>query len=84
MTEVAPELRKFMEQLKQWCSEERGRQAQLAQEFAVPRQLVNDWITLRKKPGLDKYFALQSFLNKQLRSNHNGDSELTTKERRRR
>ena len=66
---TAPELETLMRDLKTWCAQERGRQAQLASELEPPvsRQLVNDWINLRKKPSLDQYFALKDFLKKQRR-----------------
>jgi transcriptional regulator with XRE-family HTH domain len=64
---AAPELERLLNELKAWCAEESGRQAQVAEALDVSRGLVNDWITGRRVPGTDRYFALRNFLKRQRR-----------------
>jgi hypothetical protein len=55
-----------LDELRDWCAAEHGRQARVARELKVEphvsRDLVNDWLFERKKPSLEQYFALQTFL----------------------
>ena len=61
----APELENLIQELKAWAEQKRGRQSELARELEVSRHLVNDWLSSRRPPTLDQYFALQAFLRKQ-------------------
>lgn len=63
---TAPELEKLLIDLRTFCAG-RGRQAQVAEELKVSRGLVHDWITGRRTPSVDHFFALQAFLKKQRR-----------------
>jgi transcriptional regulator with XRE-family HTH domain len=64
---TAPELEKLLNELRDWCAEERGRQAQIAESLDVSRGLVNDWLTGRREPGTNEYLALRAFLKRQRR-----------------
>jgi transcriptional regulator with XRE-family HTH domain len=54
-----------MSELERWAHQEHGRKAQLAREIGVSRQLVSDWIALRRDPSLNQYLKLQAFLKQQ-------------------
>jgi DNA-binding XRE family transcriptional regulator len=54
-------------QLKAWCAEHYGRQAEVAEAIGVSRQVVTDWLKGRAIPSLDNGLALQRFLKKQRR-----------------
>jgi hypothetical protein len=62
---TAPEVAKFLQELDDWCSAERGRQALIAREVGVSEGLVHDWRKGRRVPSLDQYFAIQAFFRKQ-------------------
>jgi hypothetical protein len=64
---TAPELEKLLNELRAWCAEGTKRQVQVAEALGVSRGLVNDWLTGRRVPGTDRYFALKAFLRKQHR-----------------
>ena len=64
---TAPELEKLLNELRAWCAEERGRQAQIAGLLEVSRGLVNDWLTGRREPGTNEYLTLRAFLKRQRR-----------------
>lgn len=68
-TDSKTTLREFREYFasRAWCSEERGRQAQIAESVEVSRGLVNDWITGRREPGTNEYLTLRAFLKRQRR-----------------
>ena len=58
---------KLMEDLKSWCSRERGRQAEVARAIETTPQTVNDWLSGRKQLTGEQALALQEFLKKQRR-----------------
>jgi hypothetical protein len=62
---TAPEVAKFLQELDDWCSGERGRQALIAREVGVSEGLVHDWRKARRLPSIDQYFTIQAFLKKQ-------------------
>jgi transcriptional regulator with XRE-family HTH domain len=64
---TAPEVEKFLQELDDWCSAERGRQALIAREVGVSEGLVHDWRKGRRVPSLDQYFAIQAFLKRKHR-----------------
>jgi predicted XRE-type DNA-binding protein len=64
---AAPELEKLLNELRAWCAEERGRQAQIAESLEVSRGLVNDWLTGRREPGTNEYLTLKAFLRRHRR-----------------
>lgn len=68
-TDSKTTLREFREYFasRAWCSEETGRQAQIAESVEVSRGLVNDWITGRREPGTNEYLTLRAFLKRQRR-----------------
>jgi predicted XRE-type DNA-binding protein len=55
----------LMAELKSWCEEKYGRQAEVAEAIGVSRQIVTDWIKGRAIPNLDNGLALRAFLQKQ-------------------
>jgi hypothetical protein len=62
---TAPEVAKFVQELDDWCSGGRGRQALIAREVGASEGLVHDWRKGRRLPSLDQYFAVQAFLKRQ-------------------
>jgi transcriptional regulator with XRE-family HTH domain len=53
-----------IDELKRWCDAKYGRQAQLARQFGVSRQLVNDWFSGKAMPRIKLWLELKDFLRK--------------------
>jgi predicted XRE-type DNA-binding protein len=53
---------RLINELREWCSQKYGRQAQVARTLRVTRARVNDWITGRTVPSLSEGLALIEFL----------------------
>jgi transcriptional regulator with XRE-family HTH domain len=64
---AAPELERLLDELRNWCGEERGRQAEIAELLGVSRSWVNDWLMGRREPGTNEYLTLREFLKRQRR-----------------
>jgi transcriptional regulator with XRE-family HTH domain len=58
----------LIDELRAWCEEEYGRQAEVAEKIGVSRQVVTDWLHGRAVPSLDNGLKLQAFLKKQRRA----------------
>jgi DNA-binding XRE family transcriptional regulator len=50
-----------------WCSEQRGRQTQIAKAISTKPQTINDWINGRKKPTAKYALRMTRFLYQQVR-----------------
>jgi transcriptional regulator with XRE-family HTH domain len=59
------ELDKLMADLRAWCDEKYGRQAELADELGVSKQLVTNWLAGRRSPTLKHFFEIRRFLDEQ-------------------
>jgi transcriptional regulator with XRE-family HTH domain len=59
------ELDKLMAELKTWCGEKYGRQAEVASALGVSKGLVTNWLAGRRAPSLKQFFNLQRFLEAQ-------------------
>jgi transcriptional regulator with XRE-family HTH domain len=57
------ELDKLMADLRAWCDARYGRQAELAAELGVSKQLVTNWLAGRRKPTLKHFFEIRRFLD---------------------
>jgi transcriptional regulator with XRE-family HTH domain len=60
-----PEIEKTISELKAWCSEERGRQIEIARFLDVSRQLVTDWLSRKANPMAHTLFEIRDFLKAQ-------------------
>lgn len=59
------ELRRVMTALKKWAKGGHGRQKQLAEAIGVTEPTLSNWLALRKRPSLTKFFALRDFMKRQ-------------------
>jgi transcriptional regulator with XRE-family HTH domain len=62
------ESEKLIAQLRAWCQDGYGRQAQVAEALGVSRAAVTDWLKGNAIPGYDTGMALQAFLKKARRA----------------
>jgi DNA-binding XRE family transcriptional regulator len=58
---------KLLAELKEWCSQKRGRQAEIAKMLGITRQSINEWFTGDSSPSLEAGLKVQAFLRKQRR-----------------
>jgi transcriptional regulator with XRE-family HTH domain len=59
------EVERLVAELRYWCLQKHGRQADVAVHLGVKRQQVHSWISGRRKPGTKHYFAIREFLERQ-------------------
>jgi transcriptional regulator with XRE-family HTH domain len=57
------ELDRLMDDLRAWCCEKYGRQAEVASELGVSKQLVTNWLAGRRVPSLKLFFKIRRFLD---------------------
>src|SRR5207249_11736954 len=67
------EVVRLMNDLRQWCGQERGRQMELARILGVDRQRVSDWIAGRAYPSLGTGLQLYHFLKRERARARNPD-----------
>jgi hypothetical protein len=56
------EVEELLAQVSGWCSEQHGRQTQIAKAIGTKPQAINDWIHGRKKPAAKYALRLARFL----------------------
>jgi DNA-binding XRE family transcriptional regulator len=61
------EVEELLAQVSGWCSEQHGRQTQIAKAIGAKPQAINDWINGRKKPTAKYALRLARFLYHQVR-----------------
>ena len=54
-----------LNEFREWCKAEYGRQAEAARTLGVTRQQIYDWSTKRKRPPIEMWLRIQSFLKHQ-------------------
>jgi len=62
---IDPDVAKLMNELRDWCAQEHGRQAILAKALGVTRQHVHAWIAGEITPNLGNGLRLKAFLQAQ-------------------
>jgi DNA-binding transcriptional regulator YiaG len=62
-----PRIRKLLNELQQWCSQEWGRQAEVARVLGVFPQTVSAWFADQKQPTGEQALAILEFLKAQRR-----------------
>ena len=62
-----PRIRSLLNDLRQWCTQERGRQAEVARFLGVFPQAVSDWFADKKQPTGEQALAILEFLKAQRR-----------------
>ena len=55
----------LIERLKEWTSQERGRQSEIARLLGVSRSTVTDWLKGRTVPSWEAGKKIEQFLKKQ-------------------
>jgi transcriptional regulator with XRE-family HTH domain len=65
---MPPRTRKLLKELKAWCDQEHGRQAEVARYLKLPRQAISNWFGERSWPTGEQVLAIQEFLGKQKHS----------------
>jgi transcriptional regulator with XRE-family HTH domain len=60
-----PETDALIDQLKEWVSQERGRQSQIARMLNVSRATVTEWLKGRSVPSWESGKKIEQFLKKQ-------------------
>lgn len=60
-------VKEFLDTLKSWCDQERGRQTQLADIADTTKQTVSNWFAERQEPTAEQLLAIQEFLDEQKR-----------------
>lgn len=58
-------LHRLILETKAWCSEKRGRQAELARHLGTSPQSFNQWLALRQDPPAHVALELQDFMRRQ-------------------
>jgi DNA-binding XRE family transcriptional regulator len=61
------EIARLLAELRVWCDEKRGRQAQIAKMLGLPRQSINDWFAGKSVPTLQAGLKIQAFLRQERR-----------------
>jgi DNA-binding XRE family transcriptional regulator len=61
------EVEELLAQVSGWCSEQHGRQTQIAKAIGTKPQAINDWISGRKKPTAKYALSLARFLYHKVR-----------------
>lgn len=62
-----PEIENLINQLRDWCKEEYGRNSEVARTLGVSRQLISDWFAGRTVPSWAAGRQIEKFLKKQRR-----------------
>jgi len=57
-------VKEYLEKVKSWCDQERGRQNQLAEVAETTKQTVSNWFAGRQEPTAEQLLAVQEFLEK--------------------
>src|SRR5947209_2655721 len=60
-----PEVARLLNELREWCAQEYGRQAQVARILGVNRRRISDWFSGRILPSLATGLKIQNFLRTQ-------------------
>jgi DNA-binding XRE family transcriptional regulator len=61
------EVEELLAQVSDWCSEQHGRQTQIAKAIGTKPQTINDWLNGRKRPTAKYALRLARFLYHQVR-----------------
>jgi transcriptional regulator with XRE-family HTH domain len=56
--------KQFLEDLKSWCNEERGRQKAISEVANISKQAVSNWFAGRQEPTAEQLLAIQEYLAK--------------------
>jgi transcriptional regulator with XRE-family HTH domain len=62
-----PDVEALISELKAWCKQKHGRNAEIAEMLGVSRQLVSDWFSSNAVPTLAAGLKIQTFLKKHRR-----------------
>jgi transcriptional regulator with XRE-family HTH domain len=68
-----PRVRNLLNELRQWCTQQHGRQSEVARVLGVFPQAVSDWFLDKKQPTGEQVLAIQEFLRKQRRASRRGE-----------
>jgi transcriptional regulator with XRE-family HTH domain len=63
--EESPEYSKIIEELREWCKAQHGRQKELADGLGISKQLVSSWLTQGRKISLNQWIKIQEWRDKQ-------------------
>jgi DNA-binding XRE family transcriptional regulator len=59
------EVDQVLSEFRDWCKAEYGRQAEAARTLGATRQQIYDWTSMRKRPSIEMWLRIQSFLKHQ-------------------
>jgi transcriptional regulator with XRE-family HTH domain len=59
---VGKRVQKFLEELRSWCDQERGRQSEIAQAAGTTKQTVSNWFAERQEPTAEQLLAVMEYL----------------------
>jgi transcriptional regulator with XRE-family HTH domain len=65
--QMPPKTQKLIDELREYCDEERGRRAEIAKLIGIKRQSITDWFSGRQQPTAEQILEVQEFLDKQRR-----------------
>ena len=71
------ELASLLAELKAWADQEYGRRSEIARELGVTRQMVTNWLAMRRKPNVNDAFKIMAFMQKHRRSMKTTSSPIT-------
>ena len=65
---MPPKTQKLLDDLKEWCDQERGRRLAIAELLGLSRQAITNWFSGRQQPTSEQILTVQEFLAKQRRA----------------
>jgi hypothetical protein len=65
------ETEKLLEDLKEWCDQERGRRVQVANLLDTPRQTIANWFAAKQQPTGEQALVVFKFLEEQKKKKKN-------------
>ena len=57
--------KEFLEELKAWCDQERGRQTRIAEIAEASKQAVSNWFAGRQEPTAEQLLSIQEHLKEE-------------------
>jgi hypothetical protein len=76
-----PEVAKLLNELREWCEQEHGRQTEVAQILGVDHRRLYDWFSGRISPTLAVGLRIQAFLASQKKAGASDQASRETTKR---
>jgi hypothetical protein len=62
---MSPRTKEILDELKEWCDQEEGRESLVGSVIEAPSQVVTNWFAGEEEPTPEQIILIQEFLSKQ-------------------